>query len=129
MLENVTPAVHVIQAFLDAYNARDIETFIGQLADDVTIEDDSAATLHGANAARALYAELFERDTAQKSTLIGRLILGDYVIDKEYITGRRAEPFSTIAIYKVRAGKIVYMRLLRETANDDPFGLETSKDW
>jgi hypothetical protein len=116
-----TAAVSVVQAFLDAYNAHDIDQFIGQLADDVVIEDDSAPTLNGATAVRQLYEPLFVRDTTQKSTLLSRMLLGPYVIDKEWITGRRAQPFTTIAIYRVENGKIAHMRLLRDQISADPF--------
>jgi hypothetical protein len=107
-------AVHVVQAFLDAYNARDIDAFIAFLADNVVHEDDSATPLHGAAAVRNHYTPLFVRDVNQKSTLLGRVTLGNYVIDKEQITGRTNEPFTLVALYRVENGKITNLRLMRE---------------
>jgi hypothetical protein len=116
--------VLVVQAFLDAYNARDLESFIGVLADDVLIEDDAAEPLRGKQIVHNLYETLFARDGQQKSTLLGRMTMGNYVVDKEYITGRRADAFTVMTLYRVDNGKISYMYLMREsTGMENPFGL------
>jgi hypothetical protein len=109
-----TTALLVVQAFLDAYNARDVDEFVAQLAEDIIHEDSGGSTLKGKSEVYNHYQNLFARDTSQHSTLMGRMLLGPYVIDKEYITGRDPVPFSVIAIYKIEEGKIVSMRLLRE---------------
>lgn len=103
----ITPAA-VAQAQLDAYNAQDLDAFCAQFRDDVRVADlNGAITVDGMAAYRAKYAQLFADFPANRVTLLGRMAVGDVVIDHERVLrAPTAEPFEVIAIYTVVAGKI-----------------------
>jgi hypothetical protein len=44
---------------------------------------------------------MFRENPQNKSTLMGRMVQGNFVIDHEWITGRESE-FRIIAIYEVQ---------------------------
>ena len=99
----------IVQAQLDAYNARDIDAFMRYWADYAqyfefpnTLLASGAAQIRERHLARFQEPNLFGR-------LINRMVLGNCVIDHENVTRTFAEGpghVSVIAIYDVLNGKI-----------------------
>lgn len=77
----------VVQKQLEAYNARDIEAFMALLSDDCVAKDavTGAVMAQGKQQLRERYTNRFQ--TAVHSELLGRLCLGDVVVDREIISG------------------------------------------
>lgn len=100
-----------VQRQLDAYNARDLERFLAEFADDVRVYRPPAAepAISGKQAFGEFYAmERFNRP-ALRAEVLARMVLGDKVIDHERISGVRDEPFETVVVYHVVDGRIAVM--------------------
>lgn len=110
-MSEFTPAVEVVQRSLDAFNAHDAVAFADCLAEDAYIGDEPYRTV-GKAACYERYKGLFTRNPQIHVTLLGRMVLGQYVLDKEYITGTGEEPFISISVNRVVNGKIVSMTFL-----------------
>ncbi len=101
-------ALAVVQQQLDAYNAQDIDGFAEVFGEDAEIFrniGDEEPYLKGRRKIRKEYKELFKENPQNKSTLMGRIVQGNFVIDHEWITGREKE-FKIVAIYEVYNGLI-----------------------
>jgi hypothetical protein len=102
--------VEVAQAQLDAYNARDLDTFCAQFAENAQVFELGAPVpaTAGLSAIRERYRQLFENSPALHSAVIARVHLGRAVVDLEKITGRMGstEPFDILAIYEIDGGLI-----------------------
>ncbi len=97
------------QAQLDAYNAQDVDAFAAVFAENALVYSrlgDTLPSMQGREQIRERYAALFAEYPDNYSTLTGRLVQGNFVMDHEYLTGR-GEPVSIIAIYEVEDGEIV----------------------
>lgn len=102
--------VEVAQAQLDAYNARDLESFCAQFAEDAQVFElgASSPSTDGLPAIRERYRQLFDHSPALHSAVISRIHLGRAVVDLERISGRMGsrEPFDILAIYEIEGGLI-----------------------
>lgn len=108
------PHADPVQAQLDAYNAQDVEAFVGCYTHDVRIEDAAGnLQLQGHAAMRERYAKLFADNPANRAEVLHRIHIGEHVIDHERITGRGPEPLFAVAIYLVRNGLIEHVRFIR----------------
>jgi hypothetical protein len=105
----------VVQAQLQAYNARDIDAFVSTYAEDVQLfEHPSKLLVAGAAQLRARYVERF-KETNLHAEITKRIVMGDLVIDHERVTRTFPEGPGTseaVVIYEVRAGKIARAWLL-----------------
>jgi hypothetical protein len=100
------------QRQLDTFNDHDLEPFCAVFADDVEIIELPAGTmsLRGIDAFRARYAEVFRDRPRVHAALVGRLVMGSYVVDQESITdGDEHPPEDALAIYQVDGDRIVRM--------------------
>jgi hypothetical protein len=99
----------VVQAQLEAYNARDIDAFVATYADDAKLfELPGKLLMHGLDQLRERYAELF-KDERLHATIVNRIVMGNTIIDHERVRLTMPEGSGTleaIAIYEVRDGKI-----------------------
>jgi hypothetical protein len=105
-----------VERQVDAYNRRDIDAFLSCYAPDTVIEDASGtAIMHGHDAMRAAYSELFRGSPNLRAEIATRIRVGEYVVDEERIIGRRGSTEETrvVAIYHVAAGVIDHVRLIR----------------
>jgi hypothetical protein len=101
----------IVQRQLEAYNARDLERFLAEFADDVRVYRPPAAepAISGKQAFGEFYArERFNRPTLH-AELLNRMVLGNKIIDHERITGVRDEPFEMAVAYQVVDGRIAVM--------------------
>lgn len=112
--DHSSAATTVVQAQLDAYNARDIDAFAATFAlACVGVDLDSGNTrFSGIDALRERYGKQFREQPKQRSAVVNRSVVGDYVFDLEHITGSTTPtgepvpPFFLMAIYRVRGGLI-----------------------
>jgi hypothetical protein len=108
----------VVQANLDAYNARDIERFMHSFAPEIEMYNfnDGKLMAKGLVAVRELYRELFELSPKLHSTIKQRIVFDNKVIDHEYIVGRRGSdaPIEMVLIYEVLGEKIVKTIAMRK---------------
>ncbi|PPT78306.1 steroid delta-isomerase [Xanthomonas arboricola pv. populi] len=103
-------SVHsIVQAQLDAYNARDIDALLATYADDA-----EHYSLHGPRLAKG-HAMLRERFLARfqepdlHARLLSRTVVGNIVVDSELITRNFPDGISLVemlCIYEVVDGKI-----------------------
>lgn len=97
------------QAQLDAYNRRDLEAFLLPYDDSVAVYSfPNQLQYRGKAQMRQVYGEMFQTLPDLHCTLVNRMVMGNTVIDQESVVFRKGEkPLKAIAIYKVKAGKIV----------------------
>lgn len=111
-------AEQIVQANLDAYNARDIDRFMEYFSPDVELYNfaDHQPTAKGQVELRKIYQELFDASPKLHSQIVNRIVFDNKVIDHEYITGRRGSdtPVELVLIYEVKEGKIVKMTAIRK---------------
>lgn len=104
-------AESVVQRQLEAYNARDLERFLAEFADDVRLyrPPSPEPAIAGKQALADFYAkERFSRP-ALHAEILNRMVLGNKVIDHERISGVRDEPFEVVVVYRVVDGRIAAM--------------------
>lgn len=107
----------IVQKQLDAYNARDIDTFVSMHAPDAELYSfsETAPFVKGQEQIRTIYSEIFKNSPNLHSKLIHRIVLGNKVIDHEEITGRKGvDVLEFIAIYEVDDTSIVKAHFIRE---------------
>lgn len=92
----------IVQVQLDAYNKQDVEAFAATYADDVEIFDfgQEKPYLVRKEELKKSYTSFFKENPTNYATLQGRIIQGNYVIDKEKVTSDKYD-FSGTAIYLV----------------------------
>ena len=108
----------VVQENLEHYNKRDIEGFMSSFSDSISLHTfgSTQTPIVGLSAIRALYENLFEESPQLHSTIKHRILLGNKVIDHEFMVGRRGSdtPIEIVLIYEVAEGKIWKMTVLRD---------------
>lgn len=111
-------AAAVVQAQLEAYNAKDIDAFMDVFSEDVAIFNfgEERPIAQGSESVREVYADLFASSPNLHSQVINRSIIGNTVLDYELITGRKEiqTPLKLIAIYEVENGLIKKATFIRE---------------
>jgi hypothetical protein len=107
---NKLSSVEVVQAQLDAYNAKDIEGIMATYAEDAQqFEFPSTLLANGAAEIRERLLARFKEPNLN-AKLNHRIVIGNRVIDHETVTRTFPEGTGTIelvAVYEVKDGKIV----------------------
>ena len=119
-------ASDVVQAQLEAYNARDLEAFAATYADDVRLFRMPAAEpdVVGKARLREVYTQRFA-SPGLHADIVTRIVLGNKVIDHERVRGIREEPVEALAIYEVEGDLI---RTVWFFYPDKPFPATRTKD-
>ena len=94
---------------MDAYNARDLETFLGFYAPDARLLGLPSGKLlaEGREALRTTYGELFAASPGLHCSVLGRIVEDDVVVDHELVRGLRDRPaLRAVAAYEVGDGLI-----------------------
>jgi len=106
----------VVQQQLNAYNARDIEAFLATYSRDIQIYNfPDSLRYSGLDQIERVYRRLFERTPALHAQIKNRMVLGNYVIDRERVTGfANNRVINAIAIYEVRENRIRRVWFIRE---------------
>ncbi len=107
--------VDLVQRQLNAYNARNLEAFVATYTPDVVLYTfPDQVILTGRDALRERYGRLFAENPGLHARLLGRLTLGNYVIDREQVIGRAdGRILHAIAIYHVQEGRIEKVWFIR----------------
>jgi hypothetical protein len=108
-MEQKTPE-QLAQLQLDAYNAKKIDEFVAQYDDNIIVMDfpTNNITLEGKAAFTERYKKLFEENSQLHAELKNRTVMGNHIIDHEYLTGRANGTIGeAIAIYEVNETHIV----------------------
>lgn len=115
--QNSTPE-QIVQANLEAYNELDLDRFMTDFSEDIVMYSGMHGEVFakGKDKVRAVYGKLFANSPNLHSKILKRIVLGNTVIDHEYITGREGNstPLELILIYEVKDGKIVRTTAIRE---------------
>ena len=103
----------IVQEQLDAYNARDIDGFLNTYSEDVQLFNfPKEKRSQGQAEMRNSYARLFETTPDLHCEIKNRMVIGNKVIDEEFITAN-GKSFSAVAIYEVENDKIAKVTFLR----------------
>jgi hypothetical protein len=91
------------QRQLEAYNDRDLDRFVLEYTDDVTVYRLPSAepVLQGKAAFAAHYRDKRFGLPQLHARLVKRMVFGNKVIDHEYVTASGSEPREVAAIYEV----------------------------
>jgi hypothetical protein len=110
-------AVEVVQRQVEAYNRRDIGAFAAAYHDDVRIFRLPSTTpaMVGKAALREFYATKRFNLPGLHAEIRQRIVLGNKVIDQEYVTGIGEQPLEVVAAYEVLEGLITTVWFLSPT--------------
>jgi hypothetical protein len=100
----------LVQKQLEAYNRGDLKAFVSTYADSVEIYgfNNQQLLMKGKALLEKEYGELFKMYPKNYAALRGRIVQGNFVIDKEHVTGRgEGQEMEATAIYEVKNGLIV----------------------
>ncbi|MCL5775757.1 nuclear transport factor 2 family protein [Limibaculum sp. FT325] len=100
---------------LAAYNARDLDAYMALFDPAAELVDLPSGTVlaSGAQAIRALYAARFATPGLE-CRVHARIDIADHAIDRETVYGLPGGPVEILALYRVRAGLIVWVGFIRE---------------
>jgi hypothetical protein len=104
--------VQVVQEFIDAFNARDVDRVVGCFRADAVMQDDPGTVFaQGEEAIRAHFGRFLPHSPNVHSEIRSRIQVGSWVVQEEHVTGLVLEEpvpeFSIIDAYRVEDGKIV----------------------
>ncbi|WP_259070389.1 nuclear transport factor 2 family protein [Mucilaginibacter sp. X4EP1] len=106
--------VAVVQRQVDAYNARDINSFSDTYADSVVFYNFPDKYLgRGKEFIKKGYTDLFLHYPKLHCNIVERIIQGNTVIDKENVIVTDTRHIDAVAIYQVENGKIVKVFFLK----------------
>jgi hypothetical protein len=109
----ISPIETIVQRNLDAYNARDIDAFMADYADDVkTYAYPNTLRTDGKEAMRKGYDEWFNNVKDLRAFIKKRIVIGNKVIDEEQVTAN-GKIFEAVAIYEVENGKITKVTFIQ----------------
>ena len=104
--------VQVVQEFIDAFNARDVDRVVSCFSADAVMQDDTGTVFaEGVEAIRAHFGGFLPHSPDVRSEIRSRIHVGSWVVQEEHVTGLvLGEPvpeFSIPSAYRVEDGKIV----------------------
>ena len=104
-----------VQTQLDAYNTGDLELFLSAYSDSVRVYSyPDELQYQGKEKMRDRYGEMFDNLPDLHCRLVGRMVMGNRVLDHESVVFRSdAAPREVIAIYTVTDGLITEVRFMR----------------
>jgi len=98
----MTP-VNVVDRQLEAYNARDLDRFVAEYSDTITVCRLPAA--EPAIVGKIRFAEFYATQRFNlpqlHAEIVNRIVLGNKVIDHERISGVQPAPLEMVVIYEV----------------------------
>lgn len=108
------------QALVDAFNAHDVAGAAAAYAPDCVARrlPDAGELLRGREGVRTKLSDLFAGNPGVRVEIVGRVVHGDFVFDREKITGLAggAAPSFGAVLYEVRDGLIVNEWYLPKTS-------------
>ena len=102
----------IVQAFIDTFNARDVDRVVGCFSADAVLQNDSGTVFaQGEAAIRAHFGSFLPQSRNLHSAIRARIHVGPWVVQEEHVIGLvLGEPvpeFSIASAYRVEDGKIV----------------------
>ncbi|MEO8827955.1 SgcJ/EcaC family oxidoreductase [Lapillicoccus sp.] len=113
----MTSIADVIQAQVDAYNARDAEAFANCYSESATvIGPDGSVMMTGRDAIASVYGQLFAQSPDLHVEIGTRISAGDWVVDEEDASGINFEgmppAMHALIVYHVSEGRIDRAQML-----------------
>lgn len=110
--DTLTDPVQVVQDFIDAINARDVNRVVGCFGVGAVMQNDAGHVFaQGEQGIRAHFGTFLPQSPCRHSEILSRIHVGPWVVQEEPVTGLvLGEPvpeFSIPAAYRVEDGKIV----------------------
>ena len=110
-------ATDVVDAQIEAYQARDVERFLCCYADDASVVlFDGTPMFADKQVMRELYSRLFAGSPDLRVTIANRMSAGEFVIDEEHLSGFHFDGMPTemtaLGVYRVTNGKISTLMIL-----------------
>ena len=103
----------VVDRQVEAYNARDVDAFVACYSEGVVVEDARGKVLmRGHDGLRAEYEPFFVEYPDLHAAVCHRVVIGEYVVDEEEITGWQADAVRAVAIYHVAGDRLDHVRLI-----------------
>ena len=104
--------VQVVQTFIDAFNARDVDRVVGCFSADAVGQSDAGTVFaQGEEALRAHFGGFLPQSPNVHVEIPSRMHVGSWVVQEEHVTGLVLEEpvpeFHIISAYRVVDGKIV----------------------
>ena len=102
----------VVQGQVEAFNARDIDRFVGYYSPDAVLEDGAGNVLaRGHDAIRAIYGPMFAQSPELHTEVVRRIQVGPWAIDEERGRGLNLAGFPpelhVAVIYRVEGDRFV----------------------
>ncbi|MFF5448750.1 nuclear transport factor 2 family protein [Streptomyces sp. NPDC012888] len=95
----------VVERQLAAYNGHDLAAFLATYAEEVVVTRRDGAVLRGRQELSEVYGAQFAERRC-RAEITGRLVEGDWVVDREVAHGVAEEPVRVLVAYRVRDGLI-----------------------
>ena len=104
--------VQVVQEFIDAFNARDVDRVVGCFRVDALMQNDAGTVFaQGEEAIRAHFGGFLRQSPNLHAEILSHIHVGSWVVQEEHTTGlvldRPVPEFSIASAYRVEGGKIV----------------------
>ncbi|MGL4610094.1 MAG: nuclear transport factor 2 family protein [Trueperaceae bacterium] len=107
----------IIDRLVDAYNSSNARGFADLFAPDVVVyEHPNKPTQQSREEIFERYTEVFKKFPLNKTEVVHRIVIGDWVIDHEKV--RRSpehEPFDVVAVYELQDGEIKRLDFIRKS--------------
>jgi hypothetical protein len=105
----------LIDLQLGFYNAHDTEGFVSTYSEKVELFSWGRTTPDtvGHEQMRQKYGPAFQ-DKERKATILKRIVIGNKVIDEEFIQTGGGKSFKAIALYEIENDKILRVTFIRE---------------
>ncbi len=105
-LINVTPLL-LVQQQLNAYNERNIDAFVAPYSDDAELYQFPGKLIgKGKDAMRKAYSAIFSNFPDLHCEIKSRMIQGNWIIDKEIVSGMGRNNVEATSIYMIKNNKI-----------------------
>jgi hypothetical protein len=115
--EHISLVTDVVDAQIEAYQARDVEKFLACYADDASVAlFDGTVMFATKDVMREQYGNLFAASPDLTVTIASRQAAGEFVVDEEHLSGFNAPGMPTelvaLCVYRVTGGRISRLMLL-----------------
>ena len=110
-------ATDVVDAQIEAYQAKDVERFLACYAEDASVVlFDGTPMFADKQVMREQYGRLFADSPGLHLTVANRISAGEFVVDEEHLSGMHfggmPAEMTALSVYRVTDGKIARLMLL-----------------
>lgn len=111
--QNLPDAEAIIDQQLQAFNAKDINTFVKTFDLDIKAYNfPNDLYVNGQEQLQTTFKEFFTQTLDLHCDITNRIVIGNMVIDEEFLTVN-GDNFTSVAIYEIQNGKISKMIIIR----------------